>query len=169
MTRVNSRYYEQEYYTQGNTARKLDTVPARVERPYEEEREERQVKRQEKRQPNQRINRNARRAQAFSPKYTAMLMVATVFLFASCFYMLTVQAEITEQRREIAILESSLNALTDNNNETSKRIESSVNLPEIYKVATTELGMVYPKAGQVVSYEASNPDYVKQFKDVPQN
>ena len=96
-------------------------------------------------------------------------MVATIFLFGSCFYMLTVQATITEQRREIAMLESNLNSLTDNNNEMSKRIESSVDLTEIYNVATTELGMVYPKAGQVVSYEASNPDYVKQFKDVPQN
>ena len=60
-----------------------------------------------------------------------------------------------------------MNDMKDTNNETSKRLEGSVDLTKIYEVATTELGMVYPKSGQVVSYEASNPDYVKQFKDVP--
>ena len=28
--------------------------------------------------------------------------------------------------------------------------------------------MVYPGNDRVVSYKASNPDYVKQFKDVPE-
>ena len=164
MTRLNSNFDEQ-YYTQGNTARKLNMVPETIERPEEKKRQERQVHKE----PNKRINKNAQRARAFSPLYTCMLMVATVFLFGSCLYMLTIQATITEQRRQIAVLESNLNALTDNNDEMSKRIESSLNLPEVYEIATSELGMVYPKAGQVVSYEASNPDYVKQFKDVPQN
>ena len=81
--------------------------------------------------------------------------------------MLSLQADITEQRRQIAALESNLTELTDTNNETSKRLESSVDLTKVYDVATGELGMVYPKTGQVISYEASNPDYVKQYKDVP--
>ena len=154
---MNSRNEQTRYYIEGNTARKLNTVPQRVERPQQER----------KRQVNERIDRNSKRAKAFDLKYTMALMVATVFLFASCINMLTIQADISEQRREIATLESNLNELTDMNNETSKRLESSVDLTQIYEVATTELGMVYPKTGQVISYEASNPDYVKQFKDVP--
>lgn len=148
---------QRRYYIEGNTARQLNTAPQRVERP--QRREERRV--------NERVNRNSRRARAFDLKYTACLMVATVFLFVSCVNMLTIQADITEQRRQIAALESTLNDMKDTNNETSKRLEGSVDLTKIYEVATTELGMVYPKSGQVVSYEASNPDYVKQFKDVP--
>lgn len=156
MRLVDSRNRQTQYYIDGNTARQLNTVPQRVERP---EREERKV--------NQKVSRNSRRARAFDLKYTVALVVATAFLFVSCVNMLTLQADITEQRRQIASLESTLNDLTDTNNETSKRLESSVDLPKIYEVATSELGMVYPKTGQVVSYEASNPDYVKQFKDVP--
>ncbi len=155
MRLVDSR--NNHYYIEGNTARKLNTVPQRIERT--ERRQEREV--------NERIAQNSRRARAFDFKYTICLMVATVFLFVSCVNMLTIQADITEQRRQIAKLESTLNELTDSNNETSKRLESSIDLPKIYEVATTELGMVYPKTGQVVSYEASNPDYVRQFKDVP--
>ena len=157
MRRLDSRNETTRYYIEGNTARKLNTIPERVERPV---REERRV--------NERISRNTRRARAFDLKYTIALVVATVFLFVSCINMLTLQADITEQRREIAALESNLASLADTNNETSKRLESSVNLTEVYDIATKDLGMVYPQNGQVVSYEASNPDYVKQFKDVPE-
>lgn len=154
---VASRNEQRRYYIEGNTARKLNTAPQRIERP--ERRQERQISTS--------ARRNSKRARAFDFKYTVCLMVATVFLFGSCVNMLTIQADITEQRRQIASLESTLNELTDKNNETSKRLESSVDLPKIYEVAINELGMVYPKAGQVISYEASNPDYVLQFKDVP--
>lgn len=156
---LNPRYEKNEYYIEGNAARQLNTIPERVDQPMRQPKQKRPV--------NEKINKNRNRAKAFDLRYTIALTVATVFLFASCINMLTMQADITEQRRQIAVLESNLNELTDANDETSKRLESSVDLPEIYEVATAELGMVYPKTGQVVSYEASNPDYVKQFKDVP--
>lgn len=154
---MDSRNEERFYYIEGNTARQLNAVPERIERP---EREERKV--------NRRRANNSKRAKAFDFKYTMVLVAATVFIFASCVNMLTLQAGITEQRRQIAIMESTLTSLTDTNNETSKRLESSVDLTKIYEVATTELGMIYPKTGRVVSYVASDPDYVKQFKDVPE-
>lgn len=153
---MDSRNERRYHYVEGNTARKLNAVPERIERP---ERREHKV--------NEKISRNTRRAKAFDLKYTMALVTATIFLFVSCVNMLTLQADITDQRRQIAKLESSLNELTDTNNETSKRLESSVNLPEVLEVATKELGMVYPKSGQIISYKASNPDYVKQFKDIP--
>jgi cell division protein FtsL len=158
---VNSKNYQRDYYIEGNTARKLNVAPQRVERPERREHKEHKV--------NERVRKNANRAMAFDMKYTMALVVATVFLFVSCVSMLSLQADITEQRRQIATLESNLNELTDTNDETSKRLESSVDLTKVYDVATKELGMVYPKTGQVISYEASNPDYVKQYKDVPEN
>jgi len=157
---LDSRNYQREYYIEGNTARKLSTAPQRVNRPERREQKERQV--------NERVRRNTNRAKAFDLKYTLALVTATVFLFVSCISMLSLQADITEQKRQIAVLESNLNEMTDTNNETSKRLESSVDLTKVYDVATKELGMVYPKTGQVISYEATNPDYVKQYKDVPE-
>lgn len=156
MKSVNERNRDM-YYIEGNAARKLNAVPEREVRP----------ERERKRKVNPKIQKNVKRAQAFDLHYTIMLIAATVFLFVSCISMLTLKANVTEQRRQIAMLESNLNALTDSNNETSKRLESTVDLPKIYDFATNELGMVYPGNGQVVSYEASNPDYVKQFKDIP--
>ena len=156
---LDSRNHQRDYYIEGNTARKLYTAPRQVERPVRREERERHV--------NERVQRNTNRAKAFDLKYTVALVAATAILFVSCVSMLSLQADITEQRRQIAALESNLTELTDTNNETSKRLESSVDLTKVYDVATGELGMVYPKTGQVISYEASNPDYVKQYKDVP--
>lgn len=143
---------------EGNTARKLDVAPQRIEKPRQQ---------QPERRTSAKVSRNVNRAMAFDFKYTMALVVATAFLFVSCLGMLSVQAQITEQRRQIAALERGINELADKNNETSKRLESSVDLTKVYDVAIHELGMVYPKTGQVISYEASNPDYVKQYKDIP--
>lgn len=162
MRRLNSRNEERYYYIEGNAARKLNTVPQREVRPNRQPAPERE------RKTNARVERNAQRAKAFDLRYTMALVVATVFLFGACVNMLSLQADITEQRRQIALLESNLNELKDTNNETSKRLDSSVDLTKVYDFATRELGMVYPGNDQVVSYKASNPDYVKQFKDVPE-
>ena len=161
MRRLDSRNEERYYYIEGNAARKLNTVPQKEVRPNRQPAPERE------RKTNARVERNAQRAKAFDLRYTMALVVATVFLFGACVNMLSLQADITEQRRQIALLESNLNELKDTNNETSKRLDSSVDLTKVYDFATQELGMVYPGNDQVVSYKASNPDYVKQFKDVP--
>ena len=148
---------EEMYYIEGNAVRKLNTAPEREVRP--EKKKEHQV--------NERIQKNAKRSRAFDLSYTLVLIAATSVLFVACFTMLTLKTDVMEQKREIAALEKNLTELSDSNNETSKRLDSSVDLTKIYAVATKQLGMVYPKNGQVVSYEATNPDYVKQFKDIP--
>lgn len=152
---------KRDYYIDGNTARQLNTVPQRVERPERIEHQEKE------RKVNQTINRNTNRAKAFDLRYTLALVVATLFVFAAAVSMLNLQADVTEQRRQVAALENNLNELKNSNDEYAKQLESAVDLTKIYDMAVNELGMVYPKNGQVISYEASNPDYVKQFKDVP--
>ncbi len=157
---MDSRNEGRRYFVDGNTVRKLNTVPKRDHQPEQEQRKEKKV--------DPRVARNARRAKAFDFKYMILLVCATGFLFVSCVRMLSLQEEITENRKLVAQLECNLNEQKNSNAEKSKRLESSVDLTKIYDVAVNELGMVYPQNGQVISYEASNPDYVKQFKDVPE-
>ena len=122
---MDSRNEERYYYIEGNAARKLNTVPQREVRPNRQPAPERE------RKTNARVERNAQRAKAFDLRYTMALVVATVFLFGACVNMLSLQADITEQRRQIALLESNLNELKDTNNETSKRLDSSVDLTKV--------------------------------------
>lgn len=155
MRELSSRNEERRYYVDGNTVRKLNTAPKREKKPEQEKKVDPQ------------ILKNVKRARAFDRRYMLLLVCATGFLFVSCIQMLSLQEEITENRKLVAQLEYNLNEQRNNNAEKSKRLESSVDLTEVYEIAVNELGMVYPKNGQVISYEASNPDYLKQYRDVP--
>lgn len=142
-------------YIDGNTARKLNvnTVP---ERRYEKEE-----------QLSPKTQRKIDRVRAFDLKYTLVLVVAIAFTFAACISMISVQAKINAQNKEIAALESQYQNLSNDNDAAAARVNSDVDLNAIQKVAMEELGMVYPSAGQVVTYDSASEQYVKQYKDVP--
>ena len=77
------------------------------------------------------------------------------------------QADITTQVETIARLESELNSLRLANDEELTRINSSVDLEEIKRIAIGELGMVYATEGQIVNYTNEGSDYVRQLGDIP--
>ena len=43
-----------------------------------------------------------------------------------------------------------------------------MDLQYIYQVATEELGMTYPKKGQISEYENSSAEYVRQYEEIPE-
>ncbi len=47
------------------------------------------------------------------------------------------------------------------------RINASIDLDHIYKVATEELGMVYANPEQVLLYDKTESEYVRQYEDIP--
>lgn len=102
-----------------------------------------------------------------NPAYVLFLAAA---LMVSGFILLSyihLQSDITNSINHIAALESELNDLRLTNDEEYSRIESSVNLEEIKKIAITELGMTYAAEGQVVEYSSEGSDYVRQVADIP--
>ena len=66
------------------------------------------------------------------------------------------------------LVQSQLNEQLNVNAEYSSGLDSMTDLDEIYKIATTELGMVYSKPGQTVYYPQNSDDYVIQYKNVPE-
>ena len=64
-------------------------------------------------------------------------------------------------------MKSEVASLADENTATQERINSSIDLGEVYDTATGELGMVYTKEDQIIHYKSSNSDYVKQYEDIP--
>ena len=76
------------------------------------------------------------------------------------------QSEITASVKRIASMESTLNSLKTANDEEYSRIESSVDLDEIRRIAITELGMVYPDEDQIVTVPDEGNDYVRQVTDI---
>ncbi len=53
------------------------------------------------------------------------------------------------------------------NDEELVRINSSIDLEEIRRIAIGELGMVYATEGQIINYANEGSDYVRQFGDIP--
>lgn len=144
------------FYTEGNTVRKQQVENPNYNDDYELVRV-RKVKAKEGLQMN------------MSPLYFAFLIGAIAVTVAACMFLLDIQAEITTQNTNIASMEAELENLTADNNAKESRINSTINLDEIRRIATDELGMVYPTEGQVVYYETASLDYVKQFQDVPES
>ncbi|MED9903747.1 MAG: cell division protein FtsL [Lachnospiraceae bacterium] len=140
-------------YIEGNTARKLDVRQAIYEEP--------------KRQLSNETRKNRDRAYHMNLGYVAFLVAA---LFVAGYVLIgyiQMQADLTTQVEQIASLESTLNGLKLSNDEELIRINSSVDLEEIKRIAIGELGMVYATEGQIVGYTNEGSDYVRQLGDIP--
>ena len=102
--------------------------------------------------------------------FGAVLVVSVCALLALfiCAGYLQLQAQNTRSLKQIAALEAQLTELRTENDDQYNRLMSSVNLNEIREVAMQELGMVYANADQIILYDSQTNDYVRQYKEVPQ-
>ncbi len=100
----------------------------------------------------------------------AYVIFLTAALAAAGFILtgyIRLQSGITNSMERIARLESQLNNLKADNDEQLNRIESSLDLEEIKRIAINELGMRYAREGQVILYSGEGSDYVRQVLELP--
>ncbi len=155
MTRTHGRgtsaYRRNDEYVYGNTARALQ--PVGVEAPRE-------------RELSHRARRNRDRASHMSVGYVFFLTLAIALTGIGCLQYLKLQSEITNSIKRISVLESQLNNIKAENDDTESRIKGTVGLEEIKKRAMNELGMQYATPEQIVKYESDDTDYVRQYIDI---
>lgn len=150
-------------YVDGNTVRKFSVVQM-PKRPQERpEREDHSGK-----QSRQRKTQRAAQEKPFGFGYVVVLAVCASVTLWVCTGYLKVQAENTRQAKNIAGLEKQLTQLKTENDDEYNRLMSSVDLNQIRKTAVEELGMVYANADQVVLYDGQSNDYVRQYREIPQ-
>lgn len=152
------RRYKSDYID-GNTARRLQVVPDNSNDEYSERRT----------RDNRQVRRQPRRQEVRVMKLAHLLVLtlaigATLFV---CVDYLKVQTDVTVMSKANASKESDLLSLKEKNDASQQRMDSSVDLAYIYKVATKELGMVHQKNNQVIKYNSSKDDYVRQYSDIP--
>lgn len=145
---------EDRIYIDGNTARKLQTVPVIRKRKQNDEIKRQQVRRRVKSAP-------------MNLGYIFFMMIAMLVVCVVLIGYIELQADITNKISRISQLESQLNDLKLDNDETYTKIMSSVDLEEIKRIAINELGMKYAKEGQVITYSGEGSDYVRQYKEIP--
>lgn len=136
------------YYVDGNTVRR--TAPVR--------RDHVKLSRIE-----HAARRNRDKARYMNFGYVLFLSVAVFITALTLLGYVKSQSELTMSIKNVAALESELNSLKLSNDENLARIEASVNLEEIKRIAVEDLGMTYAKEGQVIVIENEGNDYVRQL------
>ncbi len=156
---VNSRTrdsrYNERYYVDGSAARQLQPIE-------EDERRREQAHRRAY---------SRKRVVKAAPMNIGYIAAMGAALLAICVVLtgyIKLQSDITNHISNISSLESQLNSLKLENDETYTKIMSSVDLDEIKRIAVNELGMKYAKEGQVVEYTGEGNDYVRQYSDIPE-
>ena len=144
-----------QIYIYGNNAYKLDTQK-KANDGYQT------IKRH-----NDKIRQNRQQALRMDLPYLMLLTIAALAtLFICCSY-LRVQSSITSSIKTIETQEKKLESLKNENDALETRINTSVDLEYIYQVATQELGMVYPEKNQVIQYDKTESEYVRQYENIP--
>lgn len=150
------------YYTDGNTVRKIAEVPER-----REQRQPRTYVDNKRVKANSVTYRNREKALSMNGGYVAFLAVAAIVSVMLCVNYLKLQTEITEKTNSIKAVQQSIDTLTSQNDSLDYTVNSYIDLDNIYKIATEELGMVRATKDQVQLYNKSENEYMKQYSDIP--
>lgn len=158
------RVYTTDTYVDGNTVRRVETVPNVPERRREHIDREQEARRRH----NKRVARkNQEKALRMNRGYVMFLSMAVLLTCLSCVAYIKLQSDLTERMSRISRLESQVTDITTDNAATRKRIETSVDLNHVKDVAVNQLGMVYASSDQIMYYEIANDDYMNQYSDIP--
>lgn len=153
-------------YIDGNTVRQFQTAPEFDRQRYREQEELDRRKRQAERNKRRRQEHAHVRGMDFVSMI--LLSAAIAVTFFVCIEYLQVQSNKIQMDREISSLENEILELKDRNAAALENVEKNVDLNYIYEVATTKLGMVHPDKNQVIEYESTKSDYLRQYDEIPQ-
>lgn len=94
------------------------------------------------------------------------LVIVMVLTLLVCTVFLQMSFCVQQQTYRIAVLQKELNVLRQSNDDAQKRLEDAVTMQDVQQKAQ-QLGMEYPKAGNVVYYSVRDEDYMFQIRDIP--
>ena len=100
--------------------------------------------------------------------YLLFLSFALILMVGTLAWYISLQSQITNSVKNIAVLESQLNKLKQDNDEAYNRANGNVDLEEVKRIAIEEYGMTYATEGQIISYsDEGGNDYVRQISGIP--
>ncbi len=141
-------------YIDGNAVRKAQPLPE---------------KRQTRKTPSTSLatRKNRERALQMNLGYVIFLTAAAVATVFMCVTYLQLQAKSTMLNKEVTSLEAQLDAVILENDADYNGIMTGIDMAHVKDVAMNELGMDYASKDQIVTYEESGSDYVRQYTDIP--
>ena len=156
-------------YIDGNTARRLDEIPAAPSRKRETDgrRTPAAKKTQKPQGVSSQVKKNREKTMLISKGYVLFLTAACVLIVFCSIHYLRLQTEITSRKKTVAAMENELNQLKEENDAYYSQVTSGVDLTEIKEAAIGRLGMRLPDEDQIQTYETEGRSYVRQFQEVP--
>mgnify|MGYP000271547974 CR=1 FL=1 len=149
---------EMEYYVDGNVVRKVETsVPKKAPK----------TSAGEVAKTNRMIRKNRERALSMDLPYLVVMSAAVAVMLLLCVNYIAIQSKLTSTIKQTQKNESNLEKLRNENDSMENMIATYVDLDHIYDVATNKLGMIYARKNQVITYEKTESEYVRQFEDIP--
>lgn len=154
-------YVSYSDYVQGNAVRKINTVemPENAPRTYVGDKRVKTTRE---------TYRNREKALSMSLSYVAVLGICCIALMITCVQFLTLQDSISTRTANIVSAKAEVNTLKSQNDSLNYSINSFVDIENITKIATEELGMIRATESQISFYNNTENEYMKQFMDVPQ-
>ena len=185
---VNSaRSGKNRVYADGNTVRRVAEVPERRRPPQHKQgtsprkkqahtpaSRNRAVKKQVRttssrpHTSSRNLQRNREKSLGMSWGFVVFLTVmCTAILYCSVIY-LQYKAQITTKIKNVAVLESELTQIKEDNDAYYSQVTSGIDLNHIKKSAIGRLGMKYPSEDQTVTYKTEGNSYLRQYQDIPE-
>lgn len=159
-------------YVEGSAARELNPY---YEEEYDngvssaERRRAARKRKQERLARKRAAQRNQSKASYISAGYVVCLAVAGVATLLICINYLRLNASITSRMDSIAKLQLELEHQKAANDELRTAIDTACDLNHVYQVATQDLGMVYANQNQILLYDKTESEYVRQNEDIPEH
>lgn len=122
----------------------------------------RQIRERPVHRTSQTTKKNRAKQYAWGPAYIALLTVCMVITGGMLMYRVKLEAMVTSQVATVNMLEKQLNDLRVANDEEWSRVNNSIDLEEIRRIAISELGMTYAQEGQIVTYVGGGEDYMRK-------
>lgn len=121
-----------------------------------------------RKKPNHAVRRNREKAIHMNVGYALFLTGALVLAAVILIGYINLQSDITSSVKNLSKMKSQLHTLRQENDEYEAKINRSVDLEEVRRIAICELGMKYASEGQIVQVEGGGDDYARKYADIPE-
>ena len=104
---------------------------------------------------------------SITPLLTLLLVAAVAAALFVGYRYLCLKSSLDTHMLTIKNLEASLDTIRTENDALEKSIDTSVDLNHVYNVAVNELGMVHVGQDNIIQYDKTESEYVRQYEDIP--
>ena len=158
----------QKRYNSTNSMRQMYVYGNAVTKPaYEQEMPAQRP--EKKKSVSGQVRKNRKNALRLNKGYVVFLSIAAVLALIVCVNYVKLQSQITTRSKNITAMQEELAAMREENTTKYNVLMDSVTLEEVEEKAINELGMVSANEDQIVEYENSAGDYVKQYEEIPED